>query len=88
VEAPWQYTTLPGAYRCTAHFELDMSWLQVTIGGQHYVIHSTQLWNEGDLLLPMRVIQDIIYHGPEHGLVFQTIEFNDGSFEGPERIPF
>ena len=86
--APFQYLVGQG-YACIAHFEVDLSWIEVTINeGEPAFLHSTQFWTDAQVRLPMQLVVDFILHTEESGIALQTTYFNDGSMEGPIREPF
>lgn len=88
IMAPFNYSTGFG-YLCQAKFEIDMSYIELSINDSEFVgISSYDIWTELGERLPTGVITEFIFHTMESGILWQTITYNDGTSEGPVRDVF
>ncbi|HSH08943.1 MAG TPA: hypothetical protein VK995_01050, partial [Oceanipulchritudo sp.] len=87
IEAPWLYTTRVD-YPSHARFELDFSYIQITMDGETITVHSSEFWNLAKVLMPMRLSIDFFFHSQDSGVAVQLVEYNNGTFDPPVREPF
>ena len=87
IEAPWHLTT-GHPYPCMVRFEIDFSSIQITVDGQVSYINSSDLWIQEQVLMPMHLTIDFIFHTQGRGITLESIQYNSGMVDGPIRALF